>query len=267
MFRNILIPVDFSQQSLQAFKIACKFGERGKSKLTLINIIDIAGYPCSPVDDMNNSILDNLKQFAKEVDYAYPENIQYEVISGMPGYTISETANAGDYDLVIMGTHSKQSNVKKLIGSVALKVLESSNIPVLVVPDNIHDLDVSKIAYATDFKKIKHHSTLDCLRELALDYDAELHLVNVTENPDDVDDLEEEAHVLHEIFDDVNHAFFFSEDNDIKHGLRTYIKKNDINVLAMMPRKHNFIQDLFHKSATEEVALDLDVPLFSFHEK
>lgn len=267
MFKNILVPIDFSEQSLHALKVACKFGEHNKSKITLLNVIDIAGYPGAPTEDLYGSITENLKDLAKTTNYCSPQDLEYEVLSGMPGYTISEKANSDTFDLVIMGTHSKQSTVKKLIGSVALKVIESSNMPVFVVPDTVDDLNVSKIAYATDFKKIKHHSTLDCLRELALEYDSELHLVNITDNPDDVDDFEEEAQILHGIFGDVNHAFFFSEDTDLKQGLNNYIKEKNINVLAMMPRKHSFIRDLFHKSATEEVVLDLDVPLFSFHEK
>lgn len=267
MFKNILVPVDFSKQSLHALKVACKFGEHSKSKITLLNIIDIAGYPGAPVEDLCGSALENLKNFAEEAKCCILEDLEYDVISGMPGYAIADKANNNKFDLVIMGTHSKQSTIKKLIGSVALKVIESSNIPVFVVPDTVDDLDVSKIAYATDFKKIKHHSTLDCLREFALEYDAELHLVNVTDNPDDIEDFEEEAQILHGIFSDVNHAFFFSEDADLKKGLNNYIKEKNINVLAMMPRKHSLLRDLFHKSATEELVLDLEVPLFSFHER
>ncbi len=266
MFKNILVPVDFSKQSLHALKAACKFGHHNKSSLTVLSVVDNTGYPGAPPNDHHSSIMESLEKFASDIPYFNADDVEYLVLSGIPGYVISELANKGSFDLIIMGTHSEHSPIQKLMGSVALKVIENSNIPVFVIPDTVDDLDVSKIAYAADFKEIKDHSTLDCLRDLALGYDSELHLVNVTENPELIDNFEDEAQILHTLFNDVNHAFFFSEESNLKIGLNNYIKEKGINVLAMMPRKHSFIKDLFHKSATEEVVLDLNVPLFSFHE-
>lgn len=52
---------------------------------------------------------------------------------GPLGETIAEAAEAGGYDLIVMGSHGHGSLVNLVMGSVATEVLKSSKVPVLLV--------------------------------------------------------------------------------------------------------------------------------------
>lgn len=52
---------------------------------------------------------------------------------GTAGETIAKTANAGKFDLVIMGSHGHGALGNLVLGSVATKVLAQSKSPVLIV--------------------------------------------------------------------------------------------------------------------------------------
>lgn len=52
---------------------------------------------------------------------------------GSPGETIAKVADAGDWDLLIMGAHGHGALAGLVMGSVTNKVLASSKVPVLVV--------------------------------------------------------------------------------------------------------------------------------------
>lgn len=52
---------------------------------------------------------------------------------GHAGETIAKTAEAGKYDLVVMGSHGHTSLGNLVLGSVATQVLAHCSVPVLLV--------------------------------------------------------------------------------------------------------------------------------------
>ena len=58
-----------------------------------------------------------------------------EWLAGQPAETIVETARAGDYDLVVVGTHGRGRLGAALLGSVSSAVAAHAGRPVLVVGD------------------------------------------------------------------------------------------------------------------------------------
>lgn len=56
-----------------------------------------------------------------------------EVLSGPIGETIAKHAERSGCDLIVMGRHGKSALGDVLVGSVAMKVLHASRLPVLLV--------------------------------------------------------------------------------------------------------------------------------------
>lgn len=52
---------------------------------------------------------------------------------GHAGETIAEVAEAGKFDLIVMGTHGQGSLGRLVMGSVSTKVLASCSVPVLLI--------------------------------------------------------------------------------------------------------------------------------------
>ena len=52
---------------------------------------------------------------------------------GAPGEQIAKQANAGDYDLVMMGSHGHSALGNLVMGSVATQVLAHCGVPILLV--------------------------------------------------------------------------------------------------------------------------------------
>ena len=53
--------------------------------------------------------------------------------TGSPGEAIAKQANAGDFDLVMMGSHGHSALGNLVMGSVATKVMAHCGTPVLLV--------------------------------------------------------------------------------------------------------------------------------------
>jgi len=75
------------------------------------------------------------KVTAPVVKFLKRHGIEPKVVhkTGSPGEQIAKQANAGDYDLVMMGSHGHSALGNLVMGSVATQVLAHCGVPVLLV--------------------------------------------------------------------------------------------------------------------------------------
>jgi nucleotide-binding universal stress UspA family protein len=52
---------------------------------------------------------------------------------------------------------------------------------------------------------------------------------------------------------------------DVVNGIEEYVGNNNIDVLGIMPRKHNLFERLFKGSTTRKIVESAAIPVFGFH--
>lgn len=79
--------------------------------------------------DESEKVLKTLRTFFKK------QNIQAEFVTkvGAAGEVIAATANKGDFDLLILGSHGQSALRNLVLGSVATKVMAHCSTPVLLI--------------------------------------------------------------------------------------------------------------------------------------
>jgi len=137
----------------------------------------------------------------------------------------------------------------------------------LAVPAGTKELKIKRIVFATDYSKVQDPSTLRILVDLAQLFNAEIHILNVNPIPSSTSIEEaEEAFSIEQYFKNVKHSFQFSSEGNIEKGINNYIKSNDIDMVAMIPQKHNLVKKLFKGSLTQKMAHHTKIPLLAFHQ-
>ena len=144
LFRNILCPVDFDDNSMAALDIACKLAAQNDASLCLIHVVpfpvaplvpgNVGAVPSSfPIWEQEAKV--KLEQIGRE---RIPSTIQYEVVStiGLPAEVIVRAEAERGIDLVVMATHGRSRSAVGhfFVGSVAERVVRESLCPVLIVP-------------------------------------------------------------------------------------------------------------------------------------
>jgi nucleotide-binding universal stress UspA family protein len=148
-FTKILVPVDFSPCSEEAFRVALTLARTFQSELLLLHVIDTGalatfnrlGLLAVPSDAQGQKR--RLRHHARlnvrrllESEEAMGVTAKRIVVEGGPFVEIAKTARAEKVDLVVMGSYGgRLGNVDKIFfGSTAEKVVRTVGCPVLTVP-------------------------------------------------------------------------------------------------------------------------------------
>ncbi len=132
---KILLPTDGSEYSANAAKVAGKIACKRNSEILVLHVVTDTGvgrktWQNNGAESVISSILSILKDQGCD-----EERIESIIEDGNAPDKIVEIAKQRNVDRIIMGTRGK-SGFKKIVGSVTEKVLQKSDVLVLVVPPN-----------------------------------------------------------------------------------------------------------------------------------
>ncbi len=144
-FENILVPIDFSDTSLNALRVAIGVARSAGGTISLLHVgtdpapyLAATGHPGAAgevlrglASDLRKEQEHQLKQLARQ---ELPSQLQGSLLvrSGYPPSVITEQAAEGGHDLIVMGTHGYTGVKHVFLGSVAERVIRHATVPVLV---------------------------------------------------------------------------------------------------------------------------------------
>ncbi len=154
--KTIIVPVDFSQYSENALKVAAQIAKKENTKIVAVHMMGLSDTNLiKEHDSMEGMFFVKLtqKRFDEFLDKEYLEGISVETT--VKNYKVfselDEVAQAHNADLIIMGSHGSIGLQEVFVGSNTEKVVRSSQTPVLVIK-NQDAFTSKKAVFACDFK-------------------------------------------------------------------------------------------------------------------
>ena len=138
MFEKILVPLDGSEHSLKALKVAVQIALKFDGKITLIHVYSIGGLAISPtpvyefIEAIRKAGVGILADGEKRVK-AEGVHVETLLIEGHAVEQIVKTCREGKFDLVVMGARGLSKIKEMFLGSVSDGVTRHACCPVLVV--------------------------------------------------------------------------------------------------------------------------------------
>jgi len=139
--KKILCAVDFSDMSKIVASYANTFGEKFGSEVIVLyvapSLTQYVGFHVPPAS-IETFVGEIVSGAEKKMDVFVQENfegiqVRGVVKTGYPAEEILDLADSECVDMIVMGTHGRTGIDKILFGSVAEKVVKSSNVPVLTI--------------------------------------------------------------------------------------------------------------------------------------
>jgi nucleotide-binding universal stress UspA family protein len=138
-FKKILVPTDGSEFTKYAVDKAIELAKLSGGTITALFVLDRSIYANSPMDTALINVYDTLEKEGRYamsyvMEKAAEAGVEAEekLVEGMPSKVILHEAEAGEYDIIVMGTLGRTGISKLLMGSVAEKIVQNAKCPVLV---------------------------------------------------------------------------------------------------------------------------------------
>ncbi len=268
--KTIIYPTDFSKNAEKALLYAVAAAKALHARIIVVNAFDL---PYSQ-NVMSTSLLDimretsekGLKEVAKKIE---PTGLEFETRSmmGNPIRVVKDLTKYYDNCMVVLGTKGASGIEEILIGSNTASILHSVNVPVLAIPLTANFKGIKKIVYASDFQSKRNDKALARLATLAKAFGAEVLILHVQVEQGEV--LEPQREKFERIMGDVPHSFHIEKarEKNIEQAILDFSKEQEACMIALMARKHGFIEGIFHSSMTSKVAFHTPCPFLALHEE
>ena len=136
---RILVPVDFSDCSLDALEYAAVMAQQAKASVMLLHVLEPVSYGLDfdlghirSREDVRESWTKRLDELA--ATHQHPNMpIEFRLRGGVPADSILDAAQTLPCDLIVMGTHGRRGISHTISGSVAETVLRKARCPVVAV--------------------------------------------------------------------------------------------------------------------------------------
>lgn len=191
--KHILVPIDFSDASLEAVKMAANFVEWYGSTVDLMHVIPLMSYYDESMQhlgvpfDMEKDIYPKiLKQTSEKLHDIAEEFIQKEhrgqlinVVGRKPAQVIAEQGNKSQYDLIIM-SNTGSHKTDDCRSNITEKVIRYSEKPVLSIDKAFDGKSVNEILVPVDGSEDSAAPLVEAF-DLALNFDARIVLMHIIE--------------------------------------------------------------------------------------
>ncbi len=271
--KTILVPIDFSKCSANAFRYALETAKRSGSEILALHVV----FPNEGVENNVYSafwIDEYFKQREKDLKDWVTRQKRHESLKkipvrtlcyiGFPVQAVHAIAEKENADLIIMGTTGATGLKKVLLGSVAAGVISRSKKPVLVIPQKAGFREKVNAVFATDFRLRADRNSLDPLRELPQLQKGKIHVVSILDKPGEADKTQEEA--FSRKLADIRHDFHYLHDLETVQAVMNFIESTDADMLIAVAHEHSLFHRLFYDSTTRKLAQRVSAPMLVLHD-
>lgn len=287
----ILVPVDFSDYSVNALEIAFALAQRHNAQIRLLySFIDpyVAGN-MQLSDQLTYEIADNdarqrieedahrhMDEFANvvrsKIKYGELSPVVFDtvVMEGVPEDAIIEYAKANPPYLVVMGTRSYAKKQEQMIGSVSAEVLDKCLFSVLTIPQgikvNIEATDI-RIHFFTNLEQ-QDLLALDTMSRIFKNISAKVTLVHLPAKRRPFERSNKESLLNVMSFCKKNFPNFEFDTMSINADCAAeqfgcLVKDNPADIIVIPNKRQNAFARLFNPGLAHKMILNADIPMLA----
>jgi nucleotide-binding universal stress UspA family protein len=273
--KRIIAPVDFSEASANAAIFAGNLAEFYGAELLLYHTYELTipvsafGYPFVTPHEMQDAANYELEQFKQRVQAALRRTITIDTLSENTLLTdgLTELCNQQKADMIVMGLSGKSALTRLVVGSNTIKVIRQLTCPVLVVPPKAEFIPVRKVCFACDYEKVVQTTPVAPLKKLLLDFNAELHILNIVFDEDALPaEKVLDGMYINELLKEFRPEYHTLMSADITYSINWFAEKEKIDWIVVIPKKHNLVDRLFSRSKTQDLIHHTHTPVLCMHE-
>ena len=270
---HILVPVDFSEQSIIAFEQSYNLARLTMANITLINVIDesfqLPFFSKKDDKSMEKKIKKELEKLSSETTQKLNIQVDSMISRGKVYDEIQKAARKLKSSFIVMGTNGS-IGLKKFIGSNALRVIRESPCPVITIKGKKHRFGCKNILLPLDLTKDTREKVSKSI-EIAKLFSSTIHLITVLTTEDEfiVKKLRRQMNQVHDFIREngIPCTVEFIHNDDVIKSVLDYSKKIKADLLMIMTQEENWSDLMFISSSAQQIINSSDIPVLSIRPK
>ncbi len=270
--KRIIVPIDFSSYSENAFLSTLKIASKGNSSVTCVNVVastlkwekltEQEKAKHQEIIDLEAESKDKLKAFI--MDHKSPGvPVEGVVMVGIANEEIVNIADLQAADLIVIGAYGKGHIEGKFIGSTLQKVMRQANCPVLAVKKVLNGNDLRKMAFASLFND-ESKPAFTRMKPLIKQLRCTVHFLFVN-TPDKFVNSMESEHKMQKYAigqeELIIHKHVYNH-REAENGIVEFAQRNNIGFIGMASNNRKSA-NTYMIGATETVLFKSDIPVLS----
>jgi len=270
---HIIIPIDFSDESIKGLELAMLFAKKIECEIRMV-------YVRKKSNDFNPGTREEELRFAKKQFEQIKETYQphlppgiilkYVIRTGRIYREIVAQANAFNNSFIVASTHGASGFEKFFIGSNAFKIISATNKPVITIRGSKIPKRIKKIVLPIDITADTRQKVPFTV-ELAKWFNAEIHVVTVTslKTDDIVKKLNAYSNQVCEYIESKginvkNDSLIGSNLTDI---VIEYAKKEKADLVSIMTEQSKDVSNFVMGSYAQQMLNKANIPVMSTNPK
>lgn len=271
--KRILVPTDFSKHAEYALKVAAQIARENNSEIILLHMLELphqgtdalgSGSDIPEIMFFKNKAISNLEDLM-DVDYlkgiSVSEIIQFE--KAFDG--ILAVSKKNNVDFIVMGSHGASGFQEMFIGSNTEKVVRFSEVPVLVIKNEMSTFNAKNLVFASDFsQEIK--KPFRQLLDFAKGFNAELKLVMIN-TPNTFKPTAVAEKIMADFmaeFDYPKYSMHIYNDVNVEKGILNFANSVNADLIGMCTHGRTGFAHFFNGSISEDLVNHAVRPVITF---
>lgn len=276
--KNILLPTDFSENSLNAIDYALEFFKGTSCHFYVLNVQKSSDFltadlvAAAPEASVYEAIAGDNKKRIKELietcklqftteSYTYTPIFDFDNLVN----AIKENLIAHKIDLIIMGTNGTTDAREILFGSNTIRVIRNIKCPVFVIPEDFQFSDIKNLLFSTFRCEDFNTAGIKILMEIINRLHPKLSVLELNNNPITADYKKDDPR-LKKIFEEINYDFFNINRIPAAMAISAVTQLLHIDIHAMfLDEEESFLERFIFGSERTKMSYASKVPLLILH--
>ena len=276
--KKILVPCDFSDPAVQAFRFAVEIANQSKGEIILLNVVELPVMHDTVLMPTLNFEMEFLKDLKANAEKNFNKmktkwandgpKVSSFVEHGPISTTIGHFAEKKKADLIVMGTKGASGLKEFFVGSNTEKIVRKSTVPVIAVKKFVKASSIKNIVFPNTLGKDQEDLTMK-VKALQEFFKAKLHILYVNTPANFQDDISIKRHLKEFVDRFMIKNFTLNVFNDLEQesGMIHFAHEVGADMIAMATHGRRGLNHLMMGSIAEDIVNHINCPIWTCTEK
>ena len=273
--KKILIPCDFSDPAVQAFKMAVEIANQINGEVVLLNVVELPvmhesvlmptlSFEEAFIKDTKEHVEKNFAKMKEKWAKEGPKVTSFVEFGGTTP-TIRDFVKDKKIDLILMGTHGASGVKEFFIGSNTEKIVRTAGAPVMAIKKQVKLSAVKNIVFPTTGNMNQEELTVQ-VKALQNFFKATLHILYVNTPSSFKRDMEikPQLKAFAKRFMLKDYTLNVWNDLSEEEGLKNFVYETKADMVAMATHGRRGLNHLMSGSIAEDAVNHINCPIWTY---